>query len=141
MDDALYRVASPALLARLGVPSTSRQWSKWPLLHDRDPQASWAAWRDAHGPRELDVRRGPRFTSSDLVLRAAVLAQGVALARHRLAADDIASGALVRPFGSRCVVLPEAYWIAMPARSLRHRATMSAVACLKSQAVASGPAG
>src|SRR5258708_8688381 len=30
------------------------------LLHDRDPHASWEAWRRVHGPPALDVRRGPR---------------------------------------------------------------------------------
>src|SRR5258708_37326435 len=80
------------------------------LLHDRDPHASWEAWRRAYGPPALDVRRGPRFTSSDLVLRAAAQGQGVALARHRLAQDDLATGALLRPVAGRSVDLGPAYW-------------------------------
>jgi LysR family glycine cleavage system transcriptional activator len=50
---------------------------------------------------------GPRLASSDLVLRAAIQGQGVALARHRLPAADVASGALVRPFGELRIVLPD----------------------------------
>jgi LysR family transcriptional regulator, glycine cleavage system transcriptional activator len=114
MTDALYPVMSPALHARVGRPSRPAALARLRLLHDRDPDATWEAWRAAHGPRGLDVRRGPRYTSSDLVLRAAVHGQGVALARHRLARDDVAAGALIRPFGDLEVDLGVAYWIVRP---------------------------
>jgi len=114
MSDALYPVMSPALYARAGRPARPTALAKQRLLHDRDPDASWDAWRRAHGPSQLDVRRGPRFTSSDLVLRAALQGQGVALARHRMAQDDVAAGLLVRPFGALQVELGTAYWIVTP---------------------------
>jgi LysR family glycine cleavage system transcriptional activator len=114
MSDALYPVMSPGFHARAGRPTRPAALAKLRLLHDRDPDASWDAWRAAHGPRTLDVRRGPRFTSSDLVLRAASQGQGVALARHRLAQADIAAGLLVRPFGALEVALGTVYWILSP---------------------------
>jgi LysR family glycine cleavage system transcriptional activator len=114
MTDALYPVMSPALHVRAGRPTRPAALATLRLLHDRDPDASWDAWRAAHGPRTLDVRRGPRFTSSDLVLRAASLGQGVALARHRLARDDVAAGLLIRPFGALEVELGTVYWIVSP---------------------------
>ncbi|HEX7199876.1 MAG TPA: LysR substrate-binding domain-containing protein, partial [Dongiaceae bacterium] len=85
------------------------------LLHDRDPSASWQLWRGKFGPAALDVRRGARFASSDLLLRAAAQGLGVALARARLAQEELASGALLRPFGPRRIVLGTAYWIVRPA--------------------------
>ena len=111
MDDALYPVMSPAYWAEHGRPDTPGRLRHLRLLHDRDPNASWAVWKKHHGPRSLDTRIGARFTSSDLVLYGAEHGLGVALARHRLAADAIRSGALLRPFGNALVPLRSAYWI------------------------------
>ena len=117
MDDALYPVMSRAFWTKAGRPSQPADLVGLRLLHDRDPSASWEAWRRAHGPKQLDVRSGPRFASSDLVLRAAALGQGVALARDRLVADDLTSGALLRPIGEIHVPLVAAYWVCCAARS------------------------
>ncbi len=114
MTDALYPVMSPSLHARSGHPTRPAALTRLRLLHDRDPRAGWDAWRTVHGPRALDVRRGPRLTSSDLVLRAATLGQGVALARHRLAQADVVAGLLVRPFGELAVELGTVYWLGLP---------------------------
>ena len=111
MDDVLYPVMSPALWKSAGRPRELTDLSGLRLLHDRDPHASWQLWRDEHGPATLDVRKGTRFTSSDLVLRAAAQGLGVALARHRLVLDDLEAGTLIRPFGSHSVTLTDAYWI------------------------------
>jgi LysR family glycine cleavage system transcriptional activator len=116
MGDALYPVMSPRYHASVGRPRRPQDLVGLRLLHDRDPQASWDAWRTAHGPRSLDVRRGSRFTSSDLVLRAAAHGEGVALARDRLVRDDLESGALLRPIPGLEVVLANAYWIVRPLR-------------------------
>jgi len=81
--------------------------------------------------------RGPaedrRFASTDLVLRAAAQGQGVALARHRLAADDVASGTLIKPFGPSSVKLGPAYWIVLPRYSYPKQATRTVVGWLKKQ--------
>jgi LysR family transcriptional regulator, glycine cleavage system transcriptional activator len=120
MNDALYPVMNPAAWKKAGQPRALADLCHVRLLHDRDPQATWALWRGAHGPENLDVRKGPRFSSSDLVLHAAAQGLGVALARHRLVAEDIRNGVLVRPFGPQAVVLDNAYWIiTTPQRPLR----------------------
>lgn len=114
MDDALTPVASPEFLA--DIRSTGcraigmEQLVDAKLLHDRDPNASWAHWTAQHGPEGLDQGGGPRLSSSDLLLRAAKQGQGVALARLRLAEDDLTSGALIRLF-DKDVHVPDAYWI------------------------------
>ncbi|MCI0674109.1 MAG: LysR substrate-binding domain-containing protein, partial [Myxococcaceae bacterium] len=131
MDEVLYPVMSPALWAKSGRPERPAALSRLRLLHDRDPNVSWDAWRRAHGPATLDVRRGPRFASSDLVLRAAVQGQGVALARHRLAGDDVASGALLRPFDGLKLELGPAYWLVLPTHARTRPATATVIAWLK----------
>lgn len=114
MDDALAPVLSPALWKEHGSPRDPARLAALPLLHDRDPQAGWERWRAAFGPQQLALQRGPRYASSDLLLRAAVQGQGIALARLRLATEEFAAGTLVRPFGAREVALPQAYWIVRP---------------------------
>ena len=111
MDDALYPVVHPRLWDQVGRKPSSDLFDKFPLLHDRDPTASWSRWFEAYPMASIDLRQGPRFSSSDLVLRAAARGLGVALGRGQLAIDDINSGALVRPFGEDQILLKDAYWI------------------------------
>lgn len=134
MDDALYPVVSPDYWAAQGRPDTLRDLPRLQLLHDRDPNASWAVWKKHHGPTALDPRIGARFTSSDLVLCGAEHGLGVALARHRLAGDAIGSGALLRPFGNAQVPLPSAYWIVLSDATSRREAVRLVVDWLEAQA-------
>ena len=138
MDDALYPVMSPALWQASGRPSTPRQLAGLRLLLDRDPQAAWELWRQLHGPAKLALQGGARYASSDLVLRAALLGQGVALARHRLVADDVAAGSVVRPFGELSVPLGPSYWIVRPAVPPRP-AVVAVIDWLRWQAAGCGP--
>jgi len=140
MDDALYPVASPDLHASLGFPARPHDLLGAPLLHDRDPEAAWESWRSAFGPPTLDAASGPRYTSSDLVLRAAAQGKGVALARHRLVREDIDSGALIRLAGASSVSLAAAYWLILPSRGKPRAATGAVVAWLRHEAAADGPA-
>jgi LysR family glycine cleavage system transcriptional activator len=119
MDDVLFPVMSPTYHATTRRPKKPSALVGLRLLHDRDPSASWEVWRSAHGPRTLDVRRGPRLASSDLVLRAAAQGDGVALARGRLVHDDLKSGALLRPIPDLEVPIGPAYWIVEPERDPR----------------------
>jgi LysR family glycine cleavage system transcriptional activator len=134
MDDAVYPVMSRPFWSKAGRPRRAEDLVGLRLLHDRDPHASWEVWRRTHGPKSLDVRKGSRFASSDLVLRAALQGQGVALARHRLAMDDVASGLLVRPLAELAVELGPAYWLVLPKRSQPRPALSSVIAWLKKEA-------
>ena len=77
---------------------------------------------------------GPRFASSDLLLCAAAQGLGVALARHRLAQEELASGALVRPFETRAIELGAAYWIVRPRGGAPREAVRLLVAWLRREA-------
>lgn len=140
MDEVLYPVMSPSYFRSSRQARRPSALARLRLLHDRDPNTTWDAWRRAHGPPGLDVRRGPRLASSDLVLRAASLGQGVALARHRLAADDLASGTLLRPLGGLSVALGPAYWLVLPTHGRGRSSTAAVIDWLKSEAAALGPA-
>lgn len=114
MDDALYPVATAAYWRSLAEPDPERALARARLLHDRDPATAWGHWFTRYPSARVDLRSGPRFTSSDLVLRAAAEGLGVALARDRLVGGDLARGLLVRPFGDRRVAIDPAYWLVRP---------------------------
>lgn len=133
MDDALYPVMSASFWRNARRPARLDDLRGLRLIHDRDPNASWATWRDTYGPKSLDVRGGVRYTSSDLALRGAALGQGVALARHRLAFDDLSAGTLLRPLGDLKIDVPNAYWVVIPSHSWARPAVTSVVSWLKEQ--------
>jgi len=109
MDDVLFPVLSPKLMSSR---SGDRQdLSKLPLLHDRDPNTLWSHWQKEFGLSSFNTRQGARFTSSDLILRAAEQGLGVALARGRLAHDSLINGSLVRAWKDLEIPLVDAYWV------------------------------
>src|SRR5689334_23730500 len=92
----LIVVASPDLLknhARLKVPADCLAL---PLLHDSTRQ-DWPLWFEAHGVAAPNCKKGPAFSESHLVVRAAVAGQGLALVRDIYAEDDLRSKKLVKP--------------------------------------------
>ena len=133
MDDILYPVMSPAFWEEAGRPNGLEDLAGLRLLHDRDPHTPWEVWRKTHGPNTLSVRSGPRFTSSDLVIRAAAQGMGVALARDRLARDDVAAGVLLRPLGDMHVELKDAYWIVLSKDAHSRMATHKVIGWLKGE--------
>ena len=136
MDDELYPVAAPHWLAKQGRRRKLAGLRGLRLLHDRDPQAAWQRWLRKHPESGVDLRQGPRFESSDLVLRAAAQGLGLALARGRLAAEDVAHRVLLRPFGGDSCPLPDAYWIIRPMAARQRQAVDRVVDWLRQQAEA-----
>jgi LysR family glycine cleavage system transcriptional activator len=134
MDDALCPVVNRSYWNSIGERQPSRALAKARLLPDRDPAASWEKWFGAHPLKGIDLRTGPRFSSSDLSLRAASLGLGVTLARERLAEEDLNSGLLFRPFGPARVSLPHAYWLIQPAHSDARPAVHAVAEWLRLQA-------
>jgi LysR family transcriptional regulator, glycine cleavage system transcriptional activator len=137
MDDALYPVATRRYWSSIGERQPGRALAKAHLLHDRDPASSWERWFAVNPLPGIDLRPGARFTSSDLVLRAAAEGLGVALARDRLAASDIGSGLLMRPFGTAQVSVPRAYWLVTPPDGEPRPAVQVVAEWIRSQAAPS----
>jgi len=128
MDETLFPVMSESAWIRAGRPRRLNDLLRLPLIHDRDPNASWSLWRDRVGPAALDVQKGARFDSTALVLQAAAQGMGVALARGRLAETELKSGSLVRFLGDRTVTLEAAYWLI---RSEQHATSSAARAVIE----------
>jgi LysR family glycine cleavage system transcriptional activator len=111
MDDELIAVASPAHIKPL---KGGFSLSKCQLLHDRDPNASWSLWQDRFGGLGDSLTHGPRFTSGDLVLRAAERGMGVALSRLSLAEESLEHGTIIDVGDGRSIPLKKSVWIVTP---------------------------
>jgi LysR family transcriptional regulator, glycine cleavage system transcriptional activator len=112
LTEELFPVCSPALLDQgpgLNGPEDLRHYT---LLHD-EMGIDWRMWLMAAGVTTIDPTRGPWFIHSQLVTQAAIAAEGVALGRSVLVADDLKAGRLVKPFD---ISLPAeyAYYIVCP---------------------------
>lgn len=121
IQESLIPVCSPELLASapLGRPDDLKNHT---LLHDESPDndpscPNWEMWLRAAGIHDIDASRGPRFNQSSMVLEAAMLGRGIALAKSTLAAADIASGRLVRPLPGHSPV-GFAYYLVAPKSKL-----------------------
>lgn len=139
MDERLYPVLSPALWEQLGGSTDPQCLKSTRLLHDADPAAAWSRWLELYPVRGINIDVGSRFASSDLVLKAAAQGLGVALARHRLAEADLASGLLIRPFGDRLVALPTAYWLITAPGSRDRQAVRAVQEWLRNEAADGSP--
>lgn len=73
----------------------------------------WGTWLEAAGIDDIDPRRGPALTPSDMVIQAAINGQGVALGRSVLVEADLADGRLVKPF-DLTIPVDYAYYIVCP---------------------------
>lgn len=88
-------VAAPALVARLGMPTSPADLTRWPHVHDAE-RKGWHLWFQAQGIDEIGAPRGPSFDDSGLLLKAVLAGQGAGLLPAAMVAPDLAGGRLVR---------------------------------------------
>lgn len=97
MPEKIFPVCSPELLDRNGGLSTPQDLRGHTLIHDDMPE-DWNMWLAAAGVADIDPKRGPGYSHSNLVIQAAINGEGVALGRDLLVADALMAGVLVKPF-------------------------------------------
>jgi LysR family transcriptional regulator, glycine cleavage system transcriptional activator len=108
----LFPVCSPKLVASRNRLRKPADLLKFPLLH-LDHQKDWVAWLEAAGVTPVQLPHGPIFNRASMIIDAAIDGQGVALARTMLAAADLISGRLIRPF-EQALRLSKLYWVVCP---------------------------
>ncbi|WP_269929917.1 LysR substrate-binding domain-containing protein [Aminobacter sp. HY435] len=102
-------VMAPALLASGPELSGPADLHGYTLLHEEN-RKGWARWFEAAGAANHALpTRGPLLADASLAKQAAMLGHGVALGDLLLVRDELASGALVRPFATS--VVSGAYWL------------------------------
>jgi LysR family glycine cleavage system transcriptional activator len=116
LDEWLVPVCAPALYAKLGRVRDADDLRRYRLLHSTTEP--WSAWllRSCSCESDALVAGGSHFDDSVAVVRSAVAGHGLALARWSLAANEIASGALVAA-SPEPVKVDRSYWFVSPARA------------------------
>ena len=110
--EKLFPVCSPQLVRGRGALRSPRDLKHHTLLHANDT-GDWVKWLKLVDAGDVDVQRGTVFNQASMAIDAAVDGQGIALARTALAAWDLLSGRLVRPF-PQALEAPYALWIVCP---------------------------
>jgi len=102
-------VLSPALLASGPALRNPADLRRYTLLHEENRQG-WARWFEAAGVvGDALPERGPILADTSLSKQAAMLGHGVALGDLMLVREELASGALIKPFDTN--VICGAYWL------------------------------
>lgn len=118
--ECAFPVASPALLARLGVTADGADLAQMPLIASDVVNPAWMPWRQwakalRLGPalgRASDLSR-LRFNHYSDTVQAALNGEGVTMGWDVLLEDILREGRLVR-LGAEAVVPPERYHIVTP---------------------------
>ncbi len=102
MSDYVLPVCAPELLKQRGPINSIDSLLALPLLHDSatngdGSNSDWRAWLDYLGRADAACPSGQQFNEAGMLINAALLGLGVALARASLVADQLANGALVCP--------------------------------------------
>lgn len=107
-------VCAPDYFDRLGAAGTLEDLARGTVIEHPATPLHWADLAAWHGRPGLRPRHMLRFAYYTLVLRAALLGQGMALVPRELVEDDLAAGQLVNPHGLRYEGAAS-YWFATPA--------------------------
>lgn len=105
MRETFFPVCSPSLMTGSNPPVSLEGLRSHCLIHDVSMPAnpsfpSWPGWLSGTGQSEPQQQRGLQINGSASAIQAAIAGAGVAIGRTVLVRDDLASGRLVRPFGS-----------------------------------------
>ena len=115
LREQIFPVASPDLLNRFGAPHEPAELLRYPLLtrDGADLVPKWEAWFEHVGVSVAALKESVRFADTNMTIEAALLGQGIALARSGHVEAEINDGSLVRlfdvPFAS-----PVAYFFVCP---------------------------
>lgn len=113
--EQIFPVASPDLLNRFGMPRTPAELLRYPLLtrDGADLVPKWEVWFQHVGLGVLPLKESVRFADTNMTIEAALLGQGIALARSGHVESELRDGSLVKlfdvPFPS-----PVAYYFVCP---------------------------
>lgn len=113
--EQIFPVASPALLRRFGTPAEPAELLRYPLLtrEGADLVPKWNVWFEFTGLNITALYESVRFADTNMTIEAALLGQGIALARSGHVEKELADGTLTRlfniPFPS-----PAAYYFVCP---------------------------
>lgn len=114
--EQLFPVASPTLLKRFGIPGVPAELLRYPLLtrEGADLVPKWDAWFKQVGLNTDVLHESVRFADTNMTIEAALLGQGIAIARSGHVEKELLDGCLVRLFDIT-FPSPAAYYFVCPA--------------------------
>lgn len=116
----LIAVASPDLVARLGIPRTVDDFCRFVLLHDMENE--WPGFLlKAYGTQQVAVEQNVTFNLATLAIDAALAGQGIAVASRLYVQRELDSGRLVQVVDT-VLESERDYHVLLPLRSKNHRA-------------------
>ncbi len=118
LDESVTPMCSPKLLPDGRSMAHPDELRRFVLLHDDSlltlrEEPSWETWLRVAGASGVDPSRGPHFSQPDHALQAAIDGAGFVLGWRSLAADDVAAGRLIAPFG-QVLPLGSAFYLVYP---------------------------
>ena len=119
MGDRVVPVCTSELLGQYGPVNSIDSLLALPLLHDSatagdGSDSDWRAWLDYFERPDIACHAGQHFSEAGMLINAAMVGLGVALARASLAADQIARGALVCPLNLAAPTAYSYYLLGLP---------------------------
>lgn len=127
-DVLLSPACAPSLLENGPPLEKPEDLANHVLLHETTKHEDWLNWTENFGITGIDVTSGSNFPNLDMAVKAAVLGAGVVMADMVLCADELESGALVRPFpdmvcpsryGGVCLIGPTDKWLDPKVKTFR----------------------
>ncbi len=115
MGDTYYPVVSPHYRAG-DLPATPPALAQANLLRSVEP---WTPWFRAAGLTLAEPSGGLMFEDLSMLIRSAVDGDGVALVRHVVVMQELASGQLLRLFDIAAPCADEYYFVSTPASARR----------------------
>ena len=110
-NDQLIIVCSPH--TDLRKLKDAKDITNYTLLHDQDPFTQWNRWFSEHGVEMCNMSKGPRYSSTDVLISAAMSGQGLALVSEMLAKADLDEKRLIQPL-KNSVDLANYFWLVSP---------------------------
>lgn len=110
----MFPVASPKWIERHSVPTSIRDLSTSPLIHEIN-HVQWRNWFEVMDHRLTTPLTGPRLSDASISFDAALAGQGIALVNELMASDELRSGQLVELFDTN-VELGTYYLLHAPTR-------------------------
>lgn len=130
----VFPVCAPALAPVLRSPA---DLPKLPAIREPNPTFDWPDWLGPEGYPDVVPGDGPVFSDASLCLDAAISGAGVFLTFETLAADALAAGRIVEPFGGRHATR-NAYWIVTPQTGAPGRAVRAFIRWLRAEVSEAG---
>lgn len=112
-SERLVAVAAPTLRGLIGPPTAALDFRRLPTLQNSSRPSLWLAWLRATGRDHNGAIQGLRLPRSEMLIRAALDGQGLAVVPADQVEVELREGRLFAPFGDP-VPSGEAYWVCVP---------------------------